>query len=78
MSSIHADPHAEQHPALVHHFEDLDQQKEASSFGMWLFLVTEIMFFTGLIGTYVLLRNGQPNPRTEPWPTPHDAGRSAA
>ncbi len=39
---------------------------------MWLFLVTEIMFFTGLIGTYVLLRNGQPNPRTEPWPTPHD------
>ncbi len=39
---------------------------------MWLFLVTEIMFFTGLIGTYVLLRNGQPNPKTEPWPTPDD------
>src|SRR5947209_1912283 len=38
---------------------------------MWLFLVTEIMFFTGLIGTYLLLRNGQPN-RVEPWPTPHD------
>ncbi|MGE3805391.1 MAG: heme-copper oxidase subunit III [Gemmataceae bacterium] len=27
---------------------------------MWLFLVTEIMFFTGLIGTYVVLRIGQP------------------
>ena len=27
---------------------------------MWLFLVTEIMFFTALIGTYVLLRNGTP------------------
>src|SRR3954469_19748944 len=38
---------------------------------MWLFLVTEIMFFTGLIGTYMLLRNGQPNAR-EPWPAPHD------
>jgi cytochrome c oxidase subunit 3 len=35
---------------------------------MWLFLVTEIMFFTGLIGTYIILRNGQPGGR---WPTPH-------
>ena len=24
---------------------------------MWLFLVTEIMFFTALIGTYLILRN---------------------
>jgi cytochrome c oxidase subunit 3 len=38
---------------------------------MWLFLVTEIMFFTGLIGVYLLLRNGQPS-KAEPWPTPHD------
>src|SRR5207247_7162639 len=38
---------------------------------IWLFLVTEIMFFTALIGTYLLLRNGQPTSR-EPWPTPHD------
>ncbi|GIW80774.1 MAG: hypothetical protein KatS3mg105_2581 [Gemmatales bacterium] len=29
---------------------------------MWLFLVTEIMFFTALIGTYIVLRNGQPIP----------------
>ena len=35
---------------------------------MWLFLVTEIMFFTGLIGTYIILRNGQP---AKDWPTPH-------
>jgi cytochrome c oxidase subunit 3 len=27
---------------------------------MWLFLVTEIMFFTALIGTYMLIRNGSP------------------
>jgi cytochrome c oxidase subunit 3 len=33
---------------------------------MWLFLVTEIMFFTGLIGTYIVLRNG-----SRSWPTPH-------
>src|ERR1700727_1539211 len=34
---------------------------------MWLFLVTEIMFFTGLIGTYIVLRNG-----SHIWPTPHE------
>lgn len=33
---------------------------------MWLFLVTEIMFFTGLIGTYIVLRNG-----SRYWATPH-------
>jgi cytochrome c oxidase subunit 3 len=38
---------------------------------MWLFLVTEIMFFTGLIGVYILMRNGTPT-RLEPWPAPHD------
>ncbi len=37
---------------------------------MWIFLVTEIMFFTGLIGTYIIIRNGQPTDKT-PWPTPH-------
>jgi cytochrome c oxidase subunit 3 len=36
---------------------------------MWIFLATEIMFFTGLIGTYIVLRNGQPT-RAEPWPIP--------
>jgi cytochrome c oxidase subunit 3 len=34
---------------------------------MWLFLVTEIMFFTGLIGTYALLRMGTPE---NGWPAP--------
>ena len=38
---------------------------------MWIFLVTEITFFTALIGTYMLLRNGQPTVNT-PWPSPHD------
>jgi len=38
---------------------------------MWLFLVTEIMFFTALIGTYIIYRNGQPTVST-PWPSPHD------
>src|SRR5919108_5398139 len=36
---------------------------------MWIFLATEIMFFTGLIGTYIVLRNGTPT-SAEPWPIP--------
>ena len=28
---------------------------------MWLFLVTEIMFFTGLIGSYIVFRAGSPH-----------------
>src|SRR6516164_2251454 len=38
---------------------------------IWFFLVTEIMFFTALIGTYILLRNAQPS-KENPWPRPHD------
>ena len=44
------------HPALQHHFDDLGQQHEASTLGMWLFLVTEVMFFGGLILAYTLYR----------------------
>jgi cytochrome c oxidase subunit 3 len=38
---------------------------------VWLFLVTEIMFFTALIGTYLILRNGTPRNSPFEWPTPH-------
>jgi cytochrome c oxidase subunit 3 len=41
---------------------------------MWLFLVTEIMFFTALIGVYMILRNstpGTPTAQGELWPKPH-------
>ena len=44
------------HPALQHHFESLEQQLEASTLGMWLFLVTEVMFFGGMICAYMLYR----------------------
>ncbi len=39
---------------------------------MWLFLVTEIMFFTALIGTYLILRNGTPSNSPFRWPKPHE------
>ena len=41
---------------VAHHFDDAEQQHEASSLGMWLFLVTEIMFFGGLFTAYVVYR----------------------
>jgi cytochrome c oxidase subunit 3 len=39
---------------------------------MWLFLITEIMFFTALIGVYLLLRNSVPGKAPLNWPGPHD------
>lgn len=42
--------------ALAHHFVDLDQQHEANTLGMWVFLVTEIMFFGGMFAVYVVYR----------------------
>jgi cytochrome c oxidase subunit 3 len=46
----------EHSPALLHHFADAEQQREAGSFGMWLFLVTEIMFFGGVFCCYAAYR----------------------
>jgi cytochrome c oxidase subunit 3 len=46
------------HPAFLrHHFETISQQREAASFGMWVFLLTEIMFFGGMFCAYLIFRN---------------------
>jgi cytochrome c oxidase subunit 3 len=50
--------HGRRHPA--HQFDTMEQQKESSTLGMWLFLVTEIMFFGGLFTTYVVYRTLYP------------------
>ncbi len=44
------------HPALQHHFETMAQQKEASTLGMWVFLLTEVLFFGGLFFGYLIYR----------------------
>ena len=51
-----AAPHAH-HPKLQHHFDNMEQQAEASTLGMWVFLVTEIMFFGGLFMAYLVYRH---------------------
>jgi len=51
-----AEHHA--HPSYQrHHFETEGQQREAASLGMWVFLLTEIMFFGGMFFAYLLYRN---------------------
>jgi cytochrome c oxidase subunit 3 len=49
------------HPALAHHFDSLEQQQEASTLGMWVFLVTEVMFFGGLFMAYIVYRTWHPD-----------------
>src|ERR1700674_1788080 len=51
---------AASHRALQHHFENMDQQREAGTLGMWVFLVTEIMFFGALFLAYTLYRYQYP------------------
>jgi len=43
-------------PELSHQFEELSQQREAAQLGMWLFLITEVLFFGGLFLAYSLFR----------------------
>ena len=46
--------------ALAHQFDDLDQQREVASLGMWIFLVTEVLFFGALFLTYSIYRGWYP------------------
>lgn len=55
----HGDHH-DHHPALEHHFEDLDQQFDAGKLGMWLFLAQEVLFFSGLFAAYTVYRWANP------------------
>ena len=52
-TSAHDDVHS---PALRHHFATEEQQRDASSLGMWIFLATEVMFFGGLFCAYLIYR----------------------
>ena len=63
MASHTVDPHltlAEANAEPLHHFESVEQQKDASTIGMWVFLVTEVMFFGGLFLAYFVYRQAYP------------------
>ena len=44
-------------PLVAEQFEDLDQQHQAGTLGMWTFLATEVLFFGGMICGYVIYRH---------------------
>jgi len=56
-------------PAHHHPVYDYDSGPpvERGKFAIWLFLATEIMFFSGLIGAYIVLRTA-----SKSWPDPSD------
>ena len=47
--------------ALREQFDTAEQQKDASTLGMWIFLITEIMFFGGMFLAYTIYRSAFPN-----------------
>ena len=52
---------SERAAASAHQFDDAEQQHDASTLGMWVFLVTEIMFFAGMFTVYVAYRSLYPD-----------------
>ena len=58
----HADSHDHEHHdlRLAHHFDSHQQQFDTGKLGIWLFLVTEVLFFSGLFGFYAVYRSLHP------------------
>src|ERR1041384_8174574 len=49
------------HAALQEHFEEMPQQKEAATLGMWAFLATEVLFFGAMFMSYIAYRHAYPH-----------------
>ncbi len=57
-TNAHDDWHHKQFSA--HHFENAEQQFDAGKLGMWIFLITEVLFFSGLFCAYAVFRASHP------------------
>ncbi len=67
-TAVEAPHHAEaghghdDHPDyLQHHFDNPGQQEGAAKLGMWLFLATELLMFSGLFVAYFYMRDQYPD-----------------
>ena len=57
----HGHEHDHDHPAfLAHHFDTPEQQFDSGKLGIWLFLVTEVLFFSGMFCAYAIFRALRP------------------
>lgn len=59
-AKVDAHEHTFHPPGLQHQFDDMAQQKESTSIGMWAFLAQEIMFFGGVFTAYLVYRSKFP------------------
>lgn len=58
----HDHGHDHEHPSfLAHHFDTPEQQFDSGKLGMWIFLATEILFFSGLFCAYAIFRSLRPD-----------------
>ncbi len=48
-------------PTHAHQFDDAEQQREAATMGMWLFISTEILFFGAMFLGYTAYRHAYPH-----------------
>jgi len=53
-------PPSAYHPELAEHFSSPEQQRDTASAGMWLFLLSEVLFFGGLFTVYAVYRYSFP------------------
>ena len=57
----HDHGHDHDHPPfLAHHFDTPEQQFDSGKLGMWIFLVTEVLFFSGMFCAYAVYRMMRP------------------
>jgi cytochrome c oxidase subunit 3 len=56
----HHDDHHDHGEFIAHHFDSPEQQFDSGKLGIWIFLVTEILFFGGLFTAYALYRVNHP------------------
>lgn len=54
--------HDHEHPPwLAHHFDTPQQQFDSGKLGIWIFLVTEVLFFSGMFCAYAIFRMLNPD-----------------
>jgi cytochrome c oxidase subunit 3 len=61
MSDHAATLHSHHEEHVAHQFDNAQQQYECSNLGMWLFLITEVMFFGGMFAAYAVYRTWYPD-----------------
>ncbi len=56
----HGSQQGEHDSHLAHHFDTPKQQFDSGKLGIWIFLVTEVLFFSGLFCAYAIYRSLHP------------------